>query len=55
MLSLHLMQLCLIYVNTLMLQDVLRHPAWHDEMTEADWQALTPLFHRHVNPIAAKD
>lgn len=50
MLTLHLLQNCLVYVNTLMLQDVLAEPAWMERMTEADRRALTPLIYQHVNP-----
>ena len=49
-LSLHLLQNCLIYINTLMVQEVLSEPRWHAKMTAADWRAMTPLFHKHVNP-----
>lgn len=49
-LSLHLLQICLVYVNTLMIQDVLADSAWHDRMAEEDFRALTPLIHAHVNP-----
>jgi TnpA family transposase len=50
MLSMHLLQACLVYVNTLMVQEVLVEPLWHERMTEADWRGLTPLFYNHVNP-----
>jgi len=50
MLSMHLLQACLVYVNTLMVQEVLAEPKWHDRMTKADWRGLTPLFYNHVNP-----
>jgi TnpA family transposase len=49
-LSMHLLQACLVYVNTLMVQEVLAEPKWYDRMTEADWRALTPLFYVHINP-----
>ena len=38
MLALHLLQICLVYINTLMIQRVL---------TEPDW---TPLIYSHVTP-----
>jgi TnpA family transposase len=50
MLSMHLLQACLVYVNTLMVQEVLAEPKWYDRMTKADWRGLTPLFYNHVNP-----
>ncbi|MDD5494841.1 MAG: Tn3 family transposase, partial [Dehalococcoidia bacterium] len=49
-LSLHLLQICLVYVNTLFIQEVLAEPAWHDRMTVDDWRGLTPLIYHHVNP-----
>ncbi len=50
MLSLHLLQNCLVYINTLMLQQVLAEPAWDGGLTPEDRRALTPLFYTHVNP-----
>ena len=49
-LSLHLLQLCLVYVNTLMIQQVLKERAWFEPMREADFRALTPLIYSHINP-----
>lgn len=49
-LSMHLLQSCLVYINTLMAQEVLAEPKWSNRMTEADWRGLTPLFYLHVNP-----
>lgn len=54
-LSMHLLQSCLVYVNTLMVQEVLAEPAWNQRMTEEDWRALTPLFYGHVNPYGRFD
>jgi TnpA family transposase len=50
MLSMHLLQSCLVYINTLMVQEVLAEPQWFNQMTEEDWRGLTPLFYNHVNP-----
>jgi TnpA family transposase len=50
MLSLHLLQNCMVYVNTLMLQQVLARPHWGDRLTARDLHALTPLIWEHVNP-----
>ena len=49
-LSLHLLQSCLVYINTLMLQDILVAPAWMARMTADDFRALSPLVYTHVNP-----
>jgi TnpA family transposase len=49
-LSLHLTQACLVYINTLMLQKVLDEPGWREKMTLEDYRALTPLIYLHINP-----
>jgi TnpA family transposase len=53
MLALHLLQISLVYINTLMLQRVLNEPAWFSRMEAEDWRALTPLFYVHVNPYGS--
>jgi TnpA family transposase len=50
MLSLHLLQISLVYINTLMIQQVLADRAWLDRMAPDDWRALTPLIYAHINP-----
>jgi TnpA family transposase len=54
-LSMHLLQSCLVYVNTLMVQEVLAEPKWYNRMTEEDWRGLTPLFYLHINPYGRFD
>lgn len=49
-LSLHLLQLCLVYVNTLMIQRILAEPTWAQKMETTDYRALTPLIYSHINP-----
>jgi TnpA family transposase len=49
-LCLRILQASLVYVNTLMLQDVLAEPAWSAMLTPVDARALTPLFWEHVRP-----
>ena len=49
-LSLHLLQVCLIYINTLMLQQVLTSPSWGIQLSDNDQRALTPLIYSHINP-----
>lgn len=49
-LSLHLLQNCLIYINTLMIQEVLSKKEWMKRMQPEDLRALTPLIYQHVNP-----
>jgi len=50
LLCLHLLQISLVYINTLMIQEVLGDPAWSHRLTAADLRALTPLIYLHVNP-----
>ena len=50
MLSLHLLQICLVYINTLMIQEVLSTTAWSECLTAEDMRGLTPLLYGHVNP-----
>lgn len=49
-LSLHLLQNCLVYINTIMYQNVLSKKKWFDMMAPEDFRALTPLIYTHVNP-----
>jgi len=55
MLSLHLLQNGMVYVNTLMIQKVLAQPEWTARLTARDLHALTPLFWTHVNPYGRFD
>jgi TnpA family transposase len=54
-LSMHLLQVCLVYINTLMVQEVLAEPKWFERMTASDWRGLTPLFYSHVTPYGQFD
>lgn len=49
-LCLRILQASLVYVNTLMLQDVLAEPEWAGLLAPVDRCALTPLFWEHVRP-----
>ena len=50
MLCLRVLQAALVYVNTLMVQDVLADDEWATALTDADRRGLTPLFWTHVAP-----
>jgi hypothetical protein len=52
MLALHLLQISLFYLNTRMIQDVLRDAEWRARLTAEDYRGLTPLIYGHVNPTA---
>jgi TnpA family transposase len=49
-LCLRILQAALVYVNTLMLQDVLAEDEWNELLTAEDRRGLTPLFWQHVLP-----
>ena len=49
-LSLHLLQNCLVYINTLMIQKILSEKKWYKKMEIEDFRALSPLIYQHVNP-----
>ena len=49
-LALHLLQNCLVYINTLMIQEILSSSDWENKMLVEDYRALTPLIYQHVNP-----
>ncbi len=49
-LSLHLLQISLVYINTLMIQRILKEPEWIKLMQPEDFRALSPLIWAHVNP-----
>ena len=49
-LSLHLVQICLVYVNTLMIQQIVSAEEWKHVLTQEDYRALSPLIYAHVNP-----
>jgi TnpA family transposase len=50
MLSLHLLQVSLVYINTLMIQQVLEEEQWKGRLTDIDLRALSPLKWQHINP-----
>jgi hypothetical protein len=50
MLTFHLLQSSLVFINTQLLQAVLRDPKWAGKVTDEDWRGLSPLFWAHVNP-----
>lgn len=48
--ALRLLQICLVYVNTLMIQQVFHEPVWLSRVKAEDFRALTPLIYAHINP-----
>jgi len=55
MLCLHLLQNCLILINTILLEQTIEQRKLYDLLSEEDKRAITPLFHRHVNPYGIFD
>jgi TnpA family transposase len=50
MLALHLLQISLTFIQTLMIQEVLSEPAWMSQITKEDLRGLIPLIYSNVNP-----
>lgn len=55
MLCLHLLQSALVFINTLLIQSVLKDPAWQQKMTDADKRGLSPLFWSNANLYGTTD
>lgn len=50
LLCLHLLQVCMCYITTILIQTILSDPKWVTILTKEDMRALSPLFHGHINP-----
>jgi hypothetical protein len=48
-LALHLIQATIAYLNTHLIQIVLRDPAWQKRLTVEDQRGLSALFWTHLN------
>ncbi|MEV5709016.1 Tn3 family transposase [Actinoallomurus sp. NPDC052274] len=55
MLSLHLLQSALVFINTLLVQSVLKDPAGQQRLTDADKRGLSPLFWSNANLYGSID
>jgi len=53
MLCLHLIKLSLVYINTLMIQQVLAEPSWSGRLNTDDQRGITPMIHSHINPYGS--
>lgn len=49
-LGLHLLQVCMVYINTLMIQEIIVSPDRKYQLTFEDKRALSPLLHSHITP-----
>jgi len=50
MICLQILQSCLGFINTLMIQDTLADPEWVGKLGDADRRGLTPLFTVNMTP-----
>ena len=53
--ALHLVQNCMVYVNTQMYQNVVAKPEWKRRLSKEDLRGITPLIYNHVNPYGRFD
>jgi hypothetical protein len=49
-LALHLLQICMVYVNTLLVKKVLSEKEWLNKIQPEDFRGLAPLFYGHITP-----
>lgn len=42
--------MCVVYINTLMIQQVITQPEWEQRLNQEDLRGLTPLIYGHINP-----
>lgn len=49
MLSLQLLQNCLMLINTILVERTIEQEGLWGRLSADDHRALTPLFHRHIN------
>jgi Tn3 transposase DDE domain len=52
MLCLHLLQVCIAYINTLLIQEVLVQHIPDFVLTFEDKRGLTPLIYGYINPFS---
>lgn len=49
-LSLNLLQNCMVYINTIKIQKVIKEQGWLKKLTTEDLRALSPLIYNHITP-----
>ena len=52
-LALHLLQISMVYVNTIMIQQVVKEKNWLEKMSIEDKRAISPLVYAHINPYGS--
>jgi TnpA family transposase len=50
LLSLHLLQNCLVLINTILVEQIIEEKKMLEKLSLEDLRALTPLFYSHINP-----
>lgn len=50
MLCLHLLQNCISYINTLLIEELFKDGYWLNLLKKEDYRALNALFYLHINP-----
>lgn len=53
MLCLHLLQTCISYLNTLLIENLFLDEYWWKLFKKEDYRALTALFYSHINPYGS--
>lgn len=53
MLCLHLLQTSMLYINTLLVEELLEDSYFTKQLSKEDYRALTALFYLHINPYGA--
>lgn len=49
-LSLNLLQNCMVYINTIKIQKVIKEQGWLKKLATEDLRALSPLIYNHITP-----
>lgn len=50
MLNLHLLQNCISYINTLLIEELFKDSHWKNRLSEEGYRSLTALFYLNINP-----
>ncbi len=55
LLSLHLLQNCLVLINTILVEQMIEEKKLLEKLSLEDLRAITPLFYSHINPYGSFD
>ncbi|MFC4546720.1 Tn3 family transposase [Paenactinomyces guangxiensis] len=45
-----MLQNCLVYINTIKIQNIIKEKDWLNKLTTEDLRALSPLIYNHITP-----